>query len=301
MFPNVRLMVVAILAAIAGIGCGLGLFATFRVNHEPLVRLAEGSPPLQLAFADLTLGSNIGAPLPARLPVSGAATVISVPVIAATPGPAAEQAEGDAASAGDSGVEQAAAGAGTADQNEQSNTTNLAASLTTSLTTSLAAAAAPEQASVPPETTAATPSQQAVIAAAQDQQPAAAAAAPTGEQTAATNPANDPEPNSKPTETSESQATKPKARAARPAARPTAQARRAVKPARARRTATAQSVYQYPQPTYSQPTYTWTDGSAQASQPVKRVQIKRHRAAKKALPAAQSNPSAATAGLSVTQ
>jgi hypothetical protein len=293
MFPNVRLMVVAILAAIAGIGCGLGLFATFRVNHEPLARLAEGNPPLQLAFADLTLGSNIGAPLPARLPVSGAATVISVPVIAATPGPAAEQAEGDTASAGDSGVEQAAVGAGAADQSEQSDTTNLAASLTTSL----AAAAAPEPSSVPPETTVAAPSQQASIAAAQDQQPAAAAAAPTGEQTAATNPANDPEPNSKPTETSKSQATKPKARAARPAA----QARRAVKPARARRTATAQSVYQYPQPTYSQPTYTWTDGSAQASQPVKRVQIKRHRAAKKALPAAQSNPSAATAGLSVTQ
>ena len=41
MFPNVRLMVVAILAAIAGISCGLGLFATFRVNHEPLARLAE--------------------------------------------------------------------------------------------------------------------------------------------------------------------------------------------------------------------------------------------------------------------
>ena len=45
MFPNVRLMVVAILAAITGISCGLGLFATFRVNHEPLARLAEGSPP----------------------------------------------------------------------------------------------------------------------------------------------------------------------------------------------------------------------------------------------------------------
>ena len=50
MFPNVRLMIVAILAAIAGIGSGLGLFATFRVNHEPLARFAEGSSPLQLAF-----------------------------------------------------------------------------------------------------------------------------------------------------------------------------------------------------------------------------------------------------------
>src|SRR5215471_12546451 len=56
MFPNVRLMVVAILAAIAGISCGLGLFATFRVNHEPLARLAEGSPPLQLALNNRALG-----------------------------------------------------------------------------------------------------------------------------------------------------------------------------------------------------------------------------------------------------
>jgi hypothetical protein len=287
MFPNVRLMVVAILAAIAGIGCGLGLFATFRVNHEPLVRLAEGSPPLQLAFADLALGSNtvLGsntrAPLQARLPVSGAAMVISVPVIVPTPGPAAEQAEGDAVPAGDSGVEQAAVGTGAADQSEQSNTA------------SLAAAVAPEQSSVTPEATAAAPNEQAAIAAAQDQQPAAAAATtPTGEQTAAINLTNDPKPTSKPTETSESKAAK--ARAARPAA----QARRAAKTVRARRTATtvAQSVYQY-----SQPTYTWTDGSAQASQPVRRVQIKRHRTAKKALPAAQSNPSAATAGLSGTQ
>lgn len=290
MFPNVRLMVAAILAAIAGIGCGLGLFATFRVNHEPLVRLAEGSPPLQLVFADLALGSNPRAPLQARLPVSGAATVISVPVIVPTPGPAAEQAGGDAALAGDSGVEQAAVGTGAADPSEQPSTA------------SLATAVAPEQSSVTPEATAAAPSQQAAIAAAQDQQQAApaAAATPTGEQTAATNPANDPEPTSKPTGTSESKAAKPKATATRPAA----QARRAAKTAaRARRTATtvAQSVYQYSQPTYSQPTYTGTDGAARVSQPVKRVQIKRHRTAKKALPAAQSNPSATTAGLSGAQ
>ena len=72
MFPNVRLMVVAILAAITGISCGLGLFAAFRVNHEPLARLAEGSPPLQLALNNRSLGSEAGAPLgrdyPARMP-----------------------------------------------------------------------------------------------------------------------------------------------------------------------------------------------------------------------------------------
>jgi len=52
MFPNIRLMIVTVLAAILGIGCGLGLFATFRVNHEPLAlaRLSNGGVPLQLAW-----------------------------------------------------------------------------------------------------------------------------------------------------------------------------------------------------------------------------------------------------------
>ena len=95
MFPNVRLIVVAILAAITGIGCGLGLFATFRINHEPLARLAEGSPPLQLAFDNRALGSDARTPMEARLPVNGAAKVIPVPVIIATPSPAAEQAGAD--------------------------------------------------------------------------------------------------------------------------------------------------------------------------------------------------------------
>jgi len=59
--------------------------------------------------------------------------------------------------------------------------------------------------------------------------------------------------------------------------------------------------YQYSQATYSQPTYSWADGTAQTTQPVKRVQIKRRHTAKKTMPAAQSNPSAVTAGLSGTQ
>src|SRR6516164_9699681 len=113
MFPNVRLMVVAILAAITGISCGLGLFATFRVNHEPLARLAEGSPPLQLALNNRALGSEAGAPLETRLPGKDAAKLISVPVIVATPsrepnpapGPAPEQSGADSALAGDSSVQ----------------------------------------------------------------------------------------------------------------------------------------------------------------------------------------------------
>src|SRR5215472_16869530 len=120
MFPNVRLMVVAILAAIAGISCGLGLFATFRVNHEPLARLAEGSPPLQLALNNRALGSEAGAPLEARLPGKDAARLISVPVIIAapsrepspapsrTPSPAPEQSGADSVLAGDFSVQDAA-------------------------------------------------------------------------------------------------------------------------------------------------------------------------------------------------
>src|SRR5690242_12830911 len=100
MFPNVRLTVVAILATIAGIGCGLGLFATFRVNHEPLARLAEGSPPLQLGLDKLGFNSLARAPLEARLPVSDAAKVIPVPVVIAAP--MLDRVETDAASSGDS-------------------------------------------------------------------------------------------------------------------------------------------------------------------------------------------------------
>jgi hypothetical protein len=295
MFPNVRLMVVAILAAITGIGCGLGLFATFRVNHEPLARLAEGSPPLQLAVDNRALGSDARASLEARLPANGAAKLISVPVIA-TPSPALEHSGADSAIAADSSVQQTAASVAAEDKSN---------------TAKVAIVEAAEQSGVTPET----PGQQEAVAAAPDQHPAAAAAtAPPPERTAAINAAApNQQPAAKPTKSGESKAAKPAAKARR--ALPV---RRAAKTVRARQTAAtvaAQPTYQYPQATYSQPTYsqptysqptytptyTWADGTTQAVQPVKRVQIKRHRAAKKTTPAAQSNPSTATAGLGGTQ
>ena len=293
MFPNVRLMVVAILAAITGISCGLGLFATFRVNHEPLARLAEGSPPLQLALNNRSLGSEAGAPLEAGLPGKDAARLISVPVIIAaaspapspapsrTPSPAPEQSGADSALAGDSSVQKAAA------QNQ-------------SKTASLAAPA--EQFSTAPEAVA--PGRQ--EAAVSDQQPAAAAAtAPPAEQTATINAAApDQQPAAKPKKADESKAARPAAKTTR-----SAPARRVAKTVRARQTVAktvAQPTYQYSQPAYAQPTYpqpsyTWADGTAQAPQPIKRVQIKRHGTAKKATPAAQSTPSTATTGLNGTQ
>jgi hypothetical protein len=290
MFPNVRLMVVAILAAITGIGCGLGLFATFRVNHEPLARLAEGSPPLQLAIDDRALGSDARASLEARLPANGAAKLISVPVIIATPSPALERSGADSAIAGDPGVQQTAASVAAEDKSN---------------TAKVAIVEAAEQSGA---------TQEAVAAAPDQHRAAAAATAPPPEQTAAINAAApNQQPAAKPTKSGESKAAKPAAKARR--APPV---RRAAKTVRARRTAAtvaAQPTYQYAQPTYSQPTYsqptysqptykpsyTWADGTTQAAQPVRRVQIKRHRAAKRTMPAAQSNPSTATAGLGGTQ
>jgi hypothetical protein len=56
MFPNVRFMIAAVVASIVALGGGFALFASFRVSHEPLSRLASGEPPLQLA-ADATVPS----------------------------------------------------------------------------------------------------------------------------------------------------------------------------------------------------------------------------------------------------
>ena len=49
MFPNVRLLIAAVVASVVALSCGFAMFATFRVNHAPLSRLATGAAPLQLA------------------------------------------------------------------------------------------------------------------------------------------------------------------------------------------------------------------------------------------------------------
>ena len=59
MFPNARLVVVAMLASIVAVSCGLGVFAAFRVNHQPFTRLQSADPPLQLVFGS-------GAPAPVK-------------------------------------------------------------------------------------------------------------------------------------------------------------------------------------------------------------------------------------------
>jgi hypothetical protein len=326
MFPNARLMAVAILAAIAGIGCGLGLFATFRVNHEPLTRLAEGSPPLQLGLA---LGSDARVPLEARLQFGTAAKLISVPVVVPTPD-TAEQTGAEAALVPDSTVQNpipdpvvqepaadsALAEPADADAADQSNNVTVAVAAVPAE----APSAAPEpEATAPkaiaPEATApeaTAPAQQEAVAPAQDQQLSEPVAPTQGAvQTAATSTAADAQQPKAKAPKPEAKKTGKPARASRPA-----QARHPTKIVRARRPAViaaAQTTSQYPQPTYSQaayaqpvysqptysqPTYTWADGTVQASQPVRRVVVRGRRAVQKTAPAVQSNPAAATAGLS---
>jgi hypothetical protein len=63
MFPNVRLLIAAVVASVVALSCGFAMFATFRVNHEPLSRLATGTAPLQLAA---------GNPIPSAAPPASA-------------------------------------------------------------------------------------------------------------------------------------------------------------------------------------------------------------------------------------
>jgi hypothetical protein len=48
MFPNVRLMIVAVMASVVALIGGFGVFAAFRVNHEPLARLSNVTAQSQL-------------------------------------------------------------------------------------------------------------------------------------------------------------------------------------------------------------------------------------------------------------
>jgi hypothetical protein len=50
MFPNVRIMVVATLASIVAVICGMGVLAAIGINHEPFTRLPGDRPPLQIVF-----------------------------------------------------------------------------------------------------------------------------------------------------------------------------------------------------------------------------------------------------------
>jgi hypothetical protein len=46
MFPNVRLMIAAMLASVLVLVCGFGIFAAFRVSREPIAHLPAAALPL---------------------------------------------------------------------------------------------------------------------------------------------------------------------------------------------------------------------------------------------------------------
>jgi hypothetical protein len=295
------------------------------VNHEPLTRFAEGSPPLQLAVDNLALGSDPRVPLEARLPLGTASKAPSVPVIVPMPAPAAEPAEAETTPAANPVIQEPAAAEATADQSKAASLAVAAESPEPPGAAAERIALAPtrqeatsvgqdQQPTEPAATTPATGQTAAMATAADDQQPTAKATTPGAELTAAiaTTP-DDQQATSKATNPEEKATAKP-TRASRPAA----QARRPVKIVHIRRTvattaaqpsyqysqsASSQSAYWqsvYSQPAYKQSTYGWANGTAQASQ-TKRVVAKRHRAPPKPAPAVQSAPAADTAGLSNSQ
>jgi hypothetical protein len=76
MLPNLRLMIAAIATSVLALSCGFGIFAAFRVSHEPFARLpaAMAAPQLatenvaQLSAYDLRANDTSGRPIdvPAR-------------------------------------------------------------------------------------------------------------------------------------------------------------------------------------------------------------------------------------------
>jgi hypothetical protein len=65
MFPNVRLLIAALLASVVALSCGFGVFAALGVNRDPLAQLPAGATALQLvadeaAAAPATWGAPFG-------------------------------------------------------------------------------------------------------------------------------------------------------------------------------------------------------------------------------------------------
>ena len=312
MFPNVRLLVVAVLAAIAGIGCGLGLFATFRVNHEPLARLAEGGAPLQLALNNLVSPADARLPFDARLPVNGETKPVSAPVIVAPPSASSDRAEASAApgaakSDQETGVaaENDRANLASAPAEDQKNEVSLTAPLPTEPSAgksegveiaqrpqNTAALSEPEANSEPNDATASAVTE-------------ATASAVSDVAAAQSEPAHPAAENQKSTDksTKARKAAKVQVRTVRA----TAPARHTAKTVRVRRTTVAaQPANQFPLATYQWPD-TQVTQPAQPTQPARLVVVKRHRVVKRTPPAApqptqqqstqQLSPSAVTAGM----
>ena len=91
MLPNVRLMIAATLASVVALICGFGMFAVFRVSHDPFARLPAATAPLQLVAgnaAKSAAGLASGEPFDRRFQVKAspnAATEASAAPAASEP------------------------------------------------------------------------------------------------------------------------------------------------------------------------------------------------------------------------
>lgn len=96
MFPSLRLMIAATFASIVALICGFGMFAAFRVSHEPLARLppATAAPPLRIDSA-VTLSVTAAEPFAHRFqigaPGDGGGLSSSLSVLAYSAAPPTEQ------------------------------------------------------------------------------------------------------------------------------------------------------------------------------------------------------------------
>src|SRR5215471_20619689 len=57
MLPTLRLLIAAMLATVVVLICGFGIFATFRVSHDPIAHLPTAAVPLQMV-AEAGAGSG---------------------------------------------------------------------------------------------------------------------------------------------------------------------------------------------------------------------------------------------------
>jgi hypothetical protein len=120
MLPNVRLMIAATLASVVALICGFGMFAVFRVNHEPFARLPAATAPLLLVADNAAIAPAryaLAEPFDARFQLA---------------------VKRDA-------VEQISTTAAPADQNEQAEASTATATTTTEATTAAATDATSEE------------------------------------------------------------------------------------------------------------------------------------------------------------
>ena len=90
MLPTLRLLIAAMLATVVVLICGFGIFATFRVSHDPIAHLPTAAVPLQMVAE---AGAGSGA-LPAARDSADPRSQFDVPMnVPQAAGPAAPTVE----------------------------------------------------------------------------------------------------------------------------------------------------------------------------------------------------------------